>query len=1249
MEQYTAGAMRPNRLSFAVSLALASLVTGNAALAQTTPSDTPAASAADEPAKVLVVGTRASQQSAIDRKKNAATAIDSIVSEDVGSLPDRNIGEAISRMAGISLDRGDYGEGTSVAVRGNSADLTRVELDGQGVQSAGGADMGGSSGTNTSGRAVEFRQLSADLIKSVDVVKGSTADMTEGALGGGIRIQTRNGLDFKKQFISVRVGASQTSLNKKWTPDANLIFSDKYFGGRLGILVNASHSQMKNEAHSVQVSQSAQQGYLRLLDFDNSPEKTYTYQPQTVNTADSNATSPVVSYNLTGGGTFNFDSPLQIVTKSAAAQTKADCYAIYPNLTQQQLQSFAVSADRGRAQGARANELLSCLTQWNDYTPSNLRYFVKREDDKKQGIDLRADFKVNNQLTLYAKGSYNRRETETHQLTYNLGNIIVNPARTASPGYSGPAFTENSTTRVRTPVPGSGYYLYNHPTHGGNNTHWLGTIVNVNPASVVVDSKHHLTKYTISDGLATTDQLVDPVLSVSQYFQAGGTYKGRGLNIDFFVGDAKSDFRRAQRRMSYTTQYGQATLEVLPNGLWNYSFPANSTYEQSDPSQYGKLNPPVANINAVTINPGANTFSTRATPAYTVAQQPLTSASASPFYNPQIRETSERTAKLDLSYHTPDWMPLFTRIKAGFNLRNQTSKSWDPNGGNSNGTVLKAQVGTYGQPGYQLPVILPTPIIRSTYTACQDTAGSLGPGGKACQYGFNPWNDLRSARAGDMVVTPSQFQDLVRQTLTGNAATTSFFDGAKDRPANLLNNWTEIDVKKAFEIMGIPNMNYDCVKRCMANDGNYYDQPASLVKEKVDAMYLMGDFNIDSIPFTSRSLPFGLEIDGNIGVRYVRTRAFGTGLMTFTAHQITDAFVPARPNDAAGYVTSTVTQNTTVDGTSHDVLPSFNAAMWVIPDKVVVRYNAAKTVARPPVYQLLASGNCTYDERRSAVDPNVSHSCSGTLGNPHLQARENVNQNLSVEYYPNKDTMLTVSTFKQRGKVGQAISQSTDQPLFGGGDLVIPGTNLRVADLPFDYSTWQNGPVSTRKGWEFSGKTAFTFLPWYMRYTGIDLNYTRLKSLANPGALGIVDLLSGEPMPPQRESKYTYNVAVWYDDGRLQARLALQVADRSFTCIASCGQNSTIQAYPNAAGGRVALPYNPGSPNFKDATRFVDGKISYKVKPNIEVFAEGRNLGNATTSNSQGKYSPFAEGIPNILDYAYAGRRIMVGVNFRTM
>jgi hypothetical protein len=263
-------------------------------------------------------------------------------------------------------------------------------------------------------------------------------------------------------------------------------------------------------------------------------------------------------------------------------------------------------------------------------------------------------------------------------------------------------------------------------------------------------------------------------------------------------------------------------------------------------------------------------------------------------------------------------------------------------------------------------------------------------------------------------------------------------------------------------------------------------------------------------------------------------------------------------------------------------------------------------------------------------------------------AQKNVNQNLSLEFYPNKDTMFSIAGFKQDGKVGGAISQGvSNSPLFAGTDLVDPATGKPLSAMLFDYSTWMNGATTGRKGVEFSTKTAFTFLPWLLRYTGFDANYSKMHSATT--SQNIVDLLTGTPLPPQNESKFTYNAAIWYDDGKVSGRLALQAVASYFKCIAACGSSTSMLNYPNVGGGRIGLPYNPGSPNFKDSTRFIDGKISYKYSPNVEVFLEGRNLGNATTSNSQGPYTPFADGTPNLLDYAYAGRRIMVGVNFRTM
>jgi TonB-dependent receptor len=1138
----------------------------------------PSSAPAEVLPQVLVVATRASQQSSIERKKNAATAIDSIVAEDVGSLPDRNIGEAISRMAGIALDRGEFGEGVNVAVRGNGPELTRVELDGQGVQSAGGADMNGGG----DGRAVEFRQLSADLIKSVDVVKGSTADMTEGSLGGGIIIKTRTGLDFKKPFASLRVGATQHSLNKKWEPDSNLILSNKFLDGRLGLLLNASTTTLRNEGHGAQTAGSANQGYFRLYDFDNSPEKTFTFQPGTVNTADLAATSPLVQSPLTGGGFFNSGSPIDIVTRSAAARTKADCAATFPALSTAQLNAITSTA-RTAAQTQRNNELTTCLNQWNDYTPSGPRYLVKREIDRRQNLDLRADFKVNNELTVYAKGSYNKRHNDINQLAYSLGNLAMSNG-----------------------------------------------LPNTVPGSVSVDAAHHLTQYTFLAGAARTDQLHDIGLTTAKYLQLGGTFKRGGLTAEFFVGDAGSEFQRGARRLSFIDYYGPATARLLSNGLWGYTFPDIDPIKEQSFDRFAKLYP---NGASSAVKPGP--YNSIAIPAYTAAQQQAVTSSPNVTWEPQMRESDERTAKLDLTYAMPASVPFIKRIKSGFNVRDTGSNSWTIN---NSGYILRDPVGTFGQPGYVAPLVLPSPTLRSTLYGCQDTPGSLAPGGNRCQYGLLMKDNTRQAFDSSAIMTMPQFLDMLRQTMVLKATPTAFFHGAQDRPDGLMDNWTQIDVEKVFAITGIPNDNFDCVKRCKATDGQVYDQPYAQLKERASAMYLMGDFSVD--------LPYGLELDGNLGVRYVRTRVDGTGMMTFVAITKTDTYDPFNRDAPGGTVTTKVSQATRTEATSSDILPSLNLAMWLLPDQLVARYSAAKTVARPPVSRLLPSGTCTFDERREDENE-VFQKCSSTIGNPLLKAQQNVNQNLSFEYYPNKDTMFSVAGFRQRGKVGPAISQGVQQvPLFAGTNMVDPSTGIPLADVLFNYSTWMNGAATSRTGLELSTKTAFTFLPSVLRFTGFDANYSKQRSKASNE--NIVDLLTGTPLPPARESKYTYNWALWYDDGQIAARVAVQAVAAYFDCIASCNA-AGVNNYPNAAPVRVGFPYNPGSPNFKDGTRFVDAKLSYKWRPNIELFIEGRNLTNATTSKSQAQYAPFADGTANLLELSYSGRRIMVGASFRTL
>ena len=180
--------IRPTVCAASVAAAVA-LFAAQSASAQGAP-----AADAEKPTVIVVSGTRQSVASAIDRKKNASTVVDSIVAEDIGEFPDKNVGEALSRVTGVQLSR-DFGEGSQVNIRGVEANLNRIEINGLSVLSTNG----------TAGRGAELRELPAELIKSIDVYKGVTADQTEGGIGGTVSIKTNMPFDFKKRTVVAKL------------------------------------------------------------------------------------------------------------------------------------------------------------------------------------------------------------------------------------------------------------------------------------------------------------------------------------------------------------------------------------------------------------------------------------------------------------------------------------------------------------------------------------------------------------------------------------------------------------------------------------------------------------------------------------------------------------------------------------------------------------------------------------------------------------------------------------------------------------------------------------------------------------------------------------------------------------------------------------------------------------------------------------------------------------------------------------
>jgi TonB-dependent receptor len=1182
----------------------------------------------DDIRQVLVVGQRASQQSAIQRKKNASTSMESLVADDVGSMPDSNIAEAVSRMSGVTLNRGDYGEGQVIQVRGVGNEETRVEMDGMVVASAGGSSLNGNEG-----RSADLRDLPAELISSIDVIKGATADMTEGSLGGSVVIKTRTGLDFKKRMISVRASSQLNTVNEKVSPNLNLIFADKYLDNRLGLVANFSKSRAQNESHRVSATSTTNNALERSWDLDNSPEKTYSLNPAALDLNQAASVLPLplsngksTTYAVNDGGTpFANHSAQEIITRSAAAQAKADCFAAFP-LDDPAFNRISAVADKTNAQRTRANELRSCLNQWNDYTPGNVRYLVSKQKEDRFNGDLRLDYKVSDNLSIYAKVNRSNRDVLSTSNQLQLGNIAnrdTSPVDGTTPMYSEAAGTLTQPALRTTNAVGVAqgysffpavYGLRNNNTNGTFPGLYNGTGLTLVPGSLEF-SNHQLTGYTLTNALLANSISNAVIHNQTRTNQFGGNWHSGGFKADFMWGVVRGDFWRYDLSSTLSFRYGPTNVHLNKDGLYEFdsSGQNNPIAMQTDLSNYGVVSATNAR-----------------------GQLRSTTNLAVSVGNVIAGENKEENLKLNMSYAVGNYLPILKTLKFGTSRRDYESSAWNSQ---SNQVISPAQNG--------MPQIFSAAQSgTNTIQACE-TVAVPGSVPVPCPYGFTAVNKVGPSGAGTYVVTQDDYRKYVQAGL--RPASSKFLNGASISLPGVP-GWTEFDAAAVYQALGQTPVDVNCIKYCVGNDGKVYPRPITRINEKVEASFLSTDFTFDTIPFTDRHLPFDWELEGNFGWRLVRSKVAGTGSMTFTAITTNPGW--NRDTNNNDVTQTTYTKNVTLARDTTDVMPVLNLALWPVPNKVVVRYNRSKSIARPPIGNLVSSGiTCTYDERnliqanQNQVDlssddlPNST--CNGTVGNPALRAKTNINQDLSLEWYPNKDTSVSFNTFYQKGTIGgPRLVSLTNQHPFADSDIGL-ANGRSLAEVPYAYNTYEDGQANNRRGLEASGRTAFTFLPGILRYTGFNANYSVTKADLTAGAP--IDFQTGDTLRPQKEYEYTWNTALWFDNGRLNARVALQVTGRQFVAFGTATGTNNFPTTGTALSN-VNLPLQPQDLIYKDPQRYLDAKVSYKFANGIQFILEGRNLLNRTLTYSQGNVHNLYGNA--LVDTNYTGRRLMASIVF---
>jgi iron complex outermembrane recepter protein len=230
-------------LAFCTASALALSLSGIAHAQQTeAPAPGPDADGTEEQAEpegIVVTGVRASIVGALDVRDRSVQIVDSVVAEDVGKLPDNNVVEALQRITGIQVTDRAGGEAATITIRGLPDPVTT--LNGRNIFTA-------------AGTSFALQDISANLVKQIDVYKTRAADQLEFGLAGQIDVKTRRPFDFDGFAISGLARGIYSEMADEINPNGALLVSDRWETGigDIGLLVNASYTKYKYRNMNVQ-------------------------------------------------------------------------------------------------------------------------------------------------------------------------------------------------------------------------------------------------------------------------------------------------------------------------------------------------------------------------------------------------------------------------------------------------------------------------------------------------------------------------------------------------------------------------------------------------------------------------------------------------------------------------------------------------------------------------------------------------------------------------------------------------------------------------------------------------------------------------------------------------------------------------------------------------------------------------------------------------------------------------------------
>jgi len=179
---------------------------------------------------VVTTGIRSSQLRAVKEKREAATVIEAITPEDIGSFSDSNVTDALQRVAGVQIERNDDGvSGDRVSIRGIGPQFVKITMNGRAPISAGNEGK-------SDFRKFNLNVIPTEIINGARIHKTSQAKEIATDIGGTVDFQTLRPLD--KRYKKGKNYFASFNLRGDSEAEFKNIDFDKRYSGVFGAKIN---------------------------------------------------------------------------------------------------------------------------------------------------------------------------------------------------------------------------------------------------------------------------------------------------------------------------------------------------------------------------------------------------------------------------------------------------------------------------------------------------------------------------------------------------------------------------------------------------------------------------------------------------------------------------------------------------------------------------------------------------------------------------------------------------------------------------------------------------------------------------------------------------------------------------------------------------------------------------------------------------------------------------------------------------